>query len=317
MGQPAARVGDLHLCPMVTPGVPPIPHVGGPILPPGGINVLIGGLPAATLGGMCTCVGPPDVIVRGSFTVLIGGRPAARMGDNTAHGGMITIGCPTVLIGDFGMGEPGVITPEMLNTMFLAALAIAGVTQDTSRQQVLDGKDGGGGAANTGNPSALKAIADAKVMLKKKQDELALWDDKAKENVKKWMGDDSEATRTMLQDRIKKEQALLDTMDEKNFKPGTQKALGKKNKIEDIYAYVIPNDTTHTVYVGGLFDDPDTPDTGQDSRAGTVVHELSHFDDVGGTKDVIYGADNAKNLAKKKPAGAQKNADNFEYYMEN
>ena len=110
MGQPAARVGDLHTCPMVTPGLPPIPHVGGPILPVGVPNVLIGGLPAATVGSMCFCVGPPDVIVRGSFSVLIGGRPAARMGDNTAHGGVISIGCPTVLIGDFGMGMGGIPT---------------------------------------------------------------------------------------------------------------------------------------------------------------------------------------------------------------
>ncbi len=142
MGQPAARVGDMHLCPMVTPGVPPIPHVGGPILPPGVPTVFIGGLPAATVGSMCTCVGPPDVIVRGSFTVLIGGRPAARMGDNTAHGGMITIGYPTVLIGEFGMGSVGVVTPEMVNTMIMAARNTAGTTQDTSRQQVLDGMNG-------------------------------------------------------------------------------------------------------------------------------------------------------------------------------
>lgn len=99
MGQPAARVGDMHVCPMVTPGVPPIPHVGGPILPPGGITVLIGGMPAARVGDMCVCVGPPDVIALGSFTVLIKGQPAARMGDMTAHGGTIAMGCPTVLIG--------------------------------------------------------------------------------------------------------------------------------------------------------------------------------------------------------------------------
>lgn len=96
---PAARVGDMHVCPMVTPGTPPIPHVGGPILPPGMPVVLIGGLPAARLGDMCTCVGPPDVIAMGSPTVLIGGQPAARMGDPTAHGGSIVIGFPTVLIG--------------------------------------------------------------------------------------------------------------------------------------------------------------------------------------------------------------------------
>ena len=99
MGQPAARVADMHVCPMVTPGVPPIPHVGGPILPPGGITVLIGGMPAARVGDMAVCVGPPDVIAMGSFTVLICGMPAARMGDLTAHGGTIVLGMPTVLIG--------------------------------------------------------------------------------------------------------------------------------------------------------------------------------------------------------------------------
>jgi uncharacterized Zn-binding protein involved in type VI secretion len=96
MGMPAARVTDMHVCPLVT-GV--VPHVGGPILPPGAITVLIGGLPAARVGDMCTCVGPPDVIALGCFTVLIGGMPAARLGDMTAHGGAIVMGYPTVLIG--------------------------------------------------------------------------------------------------------------------------------------------------------------------------------------------------------------------------
>jgi uncharacterized Zn-binding protein involved in type VI secretion len=95
MPQPAARISDMHVCPMVTVLVP---HVGGPILPPGCPTVLIGGLPAARVGDMCVCVGPPDVIVLGSFTVLIGGQPAARMGDLTAHGGTIVLGCFTVLI---------------------------------------------------------------------------------------------------------------------------------------------------------------------------------------------------------------------------
>jgi uncharacterized Zn-binding protein involved in type VI secretion len=75
-----------------------VPHVGGPILPPGGIPVLIGGLPAARVTDMAVCVGPPDVIALGSFKVLIGGMPAARLGDLTAHGGTIVLGCPTVLI---------------------------------------------------------------------------------------------------------------------------------------------------------------------------------------------------------------------------
>ena len=92
---PAARVTDMHTCPMVT-GV--VPHVGGPILPPGAPTVLIGGLPAARMGDMCTCVGPPDTIVLGSTKVLIKGQPAARMGDMTAHGGVIVLGYPMVNI---------------------------------------------------------------------------------------------------------------------------------------------------------------------------------------------------------------------------
>ncbi len=96
---PAARITDMHTCPMITPGVPPIPHVGGPIAGPGVPNVLIGGQPAAVVGDMATCVGPPDSIVKGSATVLIGNRPAARLGDTTAHGGSIIMGCVTVVIG--------------------------------------------------------------------------------------------------------------------------------------------------------------------------------------------------------------------------
>nr|WP_294815553.1 PAAR domain-containing protein [uncultured Sphingomonas sp.] len=96
---PAARLTDMHACPMVTPGVPPIPHVGGPISGPGAPTVLIGNLPAARVGDMAVCVGPPDSIVKGSATVLIAGMPAARIGDTCAHGGSIVLGLPTVLIG--------------------------------------------------------------------------------------------------------------------------------------------------------------------------------------------------------------------------
>jgi len=89
----------MHVCPMQTPGTPPIPHVGGPIIPPGAPTVLIGNMPAARMGDMAVCVGPPDSIVKGSATVLIGNVPAARMGDTTAHGGTIVVGLPTVMIG--------------------------------------------------------------------------------------------------------------------------------------------------------------------------------------------------------------------------
>jgi uncharacterized Zn-binding protein involved in type VI secretion len=96
MGMPAARASDMHVCPMVT-GV--VPHVGGPILPPGCPTVLVSGLPAARATDMATCVGPPDVLLPAGSTVLIGSLPAARLGDPTAHGGAIVLGCPTVLVG--------------------------------------------------------------------------------------------------------------------------------------------------------------------------------------------------------------------------
>ncbi len=93
---PAARIGDMHVCPAVNPG--PVPHVGGPIVV-GAPTVLVGGSPQARVGDMCVCVGPPDTIAKGSGTVLVAGAPAARLGDSTAHGGTIVVGFPTVMIG--------------------------------------------------------------------------------------------------------------------------------------------------------------------------------------------------------------------------
>lgn len=106
---PAARVGDMHTCPMVT-GI--VPHVGGPILPPCAVTVLIGNMPAARVSDMATCVGPPDTILMGSPTVLINNLMAARIGDPTVHGGVIVVGLPTVMIGIPGMGAPVVVTPD-------------------------------------------------------------------------------------------------------------------------------------------------------------------------------------------------------------
>jgi len=92
---PAARQGDMHVCPIMVP----VPHVGGPILPPCCPTVIIGGMPAARVDDLAQCAGAIDVIATGSPTVIIGGRSAARKGDATVHGGMITQGCATVIIG--------------------------------------------------------------------------------------------------------------------------------------------------------------------------------------------------------------------------
>ena len=100
---PAARITDMHTCPMVTGTVP---HVGGPVVL-GSPNVITGSLPQARVGDMLTCVGPPDFVAKGSMGVYVNGIPAARLGDQTAHGGVIVAGLPTVLIGDLGGGGGG------------------------------------------------------------------------------------------------------------------------------------------------------------------------------------------------------------------
>jgi uncharacterized Zn-binding protein involved in type VI secretion len=103
---PAARVNDNHICPMQTPAIIPIPHVGGPILGPGVPNVLIEGIPASVVGDVCVCIGPPSAVMKGSTGVLIAGRAAARVGDPTMHGGAILPpGAPTVIIGEQGSGS--------------------------------------------------------------------------------------------------------------------------------------------------------------------------------------------------------------------
>ncbi len=96
---PAARITDLHVCPIVTPGQPPHPHVGGPIIGPGVATVLIGSLPAAVMGDQAVCMGSLDTIITGSASVMIGGKLAARLGDATAHGGTVALGMLTVMIG--------------------------------------------------------------------------------------------------------------------------------------------------------------------------------------------------------------------------
>lgn len=114
MGKPAARLTDMHVCPMSTG---PVPHVGGPIVSPGVPTVLIGGLPAARVGDIATCVGPPDFIAPPCApTVLIGGLPAARMGDMTVHGGRVIVGCLTVLIGTAGAAGSGITGGQVVGT---------------------------------------------------------------------------------------------------------------------------------------------------------------------------------------------------------
>ncbi len=115
---PAARITDMHICPAVT-GV--VPHVGGPIIPPCAPTVLTGFLPQARIGDLLTCTGPPDVITTGSATVLVAGQPAARITDKTVHGGVITVGLPTVVIGDGGAARASISAAQARTILGAAA----------------------------------------------------------------------------------------------------------------------------------------------------------------------------------------------------
>lgn len=161
MGKPAARISDFHMCPMVTPGVPPIPHVGGPIVGPGVATVLIANMPAAVMGDSCVCTGPPDSAILGSMGVLIGGKPALRMGDSTAHGGVIMAGAPTVLIGEMSPGGPaGPVPPEVM-TEIANIKKQAAAAQNKAKSIVSNVMSGQSASANASFSSSLKQAAES------------------------------------------------------------------------------------------------------------------------------------------------------------
>jgi uncharacterized Zn-binding protein involved in type VI secretion len=144
----AARLNDIHICPMQTPAVVPIPHVGGPIMGPGVPNVLIEGMPAAVVGDACLCVGPPSAIMKGSAGVLIAGRAAARVGDPTMHGGnILPPGAPTVIIGEMGSGNAKSVVAEVEAGARDAASSLGSVVSTWIEIQMND--RGGFGVANT------------------------------------------------------------------------------------------------------------------------------------------------------------------------
>src|SRR5437763_572509 len=155
---PAARVTDMHTCPMVT-GI--VPHVGGPILPPGCPTVMIGGLPAARATDMATCVGPPDMIAMGSPTVMIGSLMAARIGDPTVHGGVIVLGLPTVEIGVVGMGSPVFVDMVMALGTALGAAATAVSAASAAGPVLVNAICGTAASAGGPQGASLAAAADS------------------------------------------------------------------------------------------------------------------------------------------------------------
>jgi uncharacterized Zn-binding protein involved in type VI secretion len=302
---PAARITDMHICPMVT-GV--VPHVGGPILPPCSVDVIIGGLPAARVGDMATCVGPPDVIVKGAPTVFINGRPAARMLDTTAHGGTIIMGCFTVIIGDGGGGAGGG--------------GMGGGGGASKLQKSTDGDAAPPSSSESAFTDAEKkqieqALADQKVMIDNKRAELERWNEEDKKKFKTAFGTDGESARKSMKKWLEKMKKLNEKTTIDNF------VKVPADEDDGFIAQVTPGDKKHKIELASEF--WKLPATGEDSKAGTLMHEMSHFKSISGTKDSfgsylggsdIYGASDARKLALSNSKLALKHADSFEYWAE-
>ncbi len=163
------------------------------------------------------------------------------------------------------------------------------------------------GLSETEKADVKQAITDAKSMLEKTKKDIETWDAATQARAQKWFGDSSEATQQKMFDRTNKELDKLNKLTPENFQ---HVEPGEDSKV---YAYVYPNDDTK-IYLGDSF--ADAPATGKDSKAGTLIHEISHFDSVGGTKDNAYGTKDSEDLAKTDSAAAQDNADSFEYFVE-
>jgi uncharacterized Zn-binding protein involved in type VI secretion len=275
----------MHTCPQVTPASPPVPHVGGIIIGTGCASVLIAGMPAATLGDACSCNGsPPDSIISGSGSVMIGGRIAARMGDNTEHGGKVTGGCLTVLIG----GDAKQLLHGKLVNVFEEELELP---WDEERVKLIN-----------------QTIAESITLLERKLKLLKNNDPKALLQFKKWFGTHDEVGLKIIKRRITKALKLCQNLTVNNFDSMSDE---RDRKID--YASVNPKDTNYIISLGDPFWNigPESKNT----RAGVLVHELSHFKKIGKTKDHAYDEE-CFNLGEKDPKGALYNADSFKFFIE-
>ena len=276
----------MHACPEVTPGAPPVPHVGGPITGTGCQSVLIAGMPAATIGDACICTGgPPDSIISGAGSVVIGGKPAVRVGDGSAHGGKITTGCLTVLIGGDAV--------QMLHGRLVKVYEEEVFEWPPEEERVKE---------------INQAIKECILMLINKLNLLKKNDEKTLVDFKKWFGADDEKTKKIILKRIRKALKVSKGLTEKNFS-----IIQDEKYRKDRTAAAYHEDKTRTFFLGDLF--WKTGMAGKDSKPGCIIHELSHFEDIGRTEDVIYGEVDCLILANDDSKGALRNADSFEFFI--
>ncbi|OQP53566.1 M35 family metallo-endopeptidase [Niastella populi] len=282
MGKPAARIGDGHSCPAVTPGTG-VPHVGGVIIGPGCGTVLIEGLPAATMGDACACVGEPDKITQGSTGVFLGGKPAARSGDRCAHGGRVTGGCGSVLIGE---GEFMCLPAEGVpDSDFIEP-------SDEEKREIIS-----------------QVIKDCVAMLSHKHKLLKNGDPDTLKEFKKWFGTDDVNARITILKMIKKvlnvcQKLTVDCFDQ---------IYNEKDRMQQ-QAVVYNKDRSYRIFLGDPF--WQLGGDSKHSKSGVLIHELSHFKKTGNTLDHAYYETGCLRLVETYPEYTLNNADSFRLFVE-
>jgi uncharacterized Zn-binding protein involved in type VI secretion len=253
-------------------------HVGGPITGPCCTSVLIENMPAATVGDTCHCAGVPDIILTGSSCVLIGGKPAARMGDKTVHGGVIITGCASVLIGDIGGGLD--TTADFL------------MPSEEEKVRIIN-----------------ETIQACIMLLRKKLNLLKNNDAATLEDFEEWFGTwDGEAKHIIIH-RIERELELFEYITHHDFEVIQNDEIRVESGAQ-VYSY----DELHTIYLGDKFLHEEREDNR--SRANVLIHELSHFEFIGDTRDFDYGLQGCQDLAKNNRSKALYNADTFAFFIE-
>jgi hypothetical protein len=249
--------------------------------------VLIGGMPAATAGDACTCTGPPDVIVTGSCGVLIGGKPAARMGDTTAHGGVIVGGCGTVLIGE-RRGKTLFQKPDIdgdADDDFV-------MPPDEERAKIIT-----------------ETIKDCIEILQRKLSLLSKSDSRILRQFKNWFGLSDEMAIQIITGRIERTLDFFMELSVRDFE-----IVVDEEQKRIVYATIYGEDEMHTVFLGDKFWGAGECDG--ISKAFVLIHEASHLEYVGGTRDFDYGKAQCLYMAKHTPGMALYNADSFAYFIE-
>jgi uncharacterized Zn-binding protein involved in type VI secretion len=277
VSKPAARLGDGHECPMVEPNGSP--HVGGPIIGAGCVTVIIEGQTAATSGDACGCVGPPDKITGGSSGVFIGGKPAARSGDSCEHGGVVISGSATVFIG------------ESMVLKFL--LPTDGFDKEPSDKDKI--------------AIVSRVIKECIVLLENRLALLVKDDLGTKERFVKWFGVYAKYTKAVIVKRIIKQIHFFKELRLRMFDK-----IYNEGEYRRTYAYVYSDDEAHTIYLGNPFWTSEK--IKRDTKVAILIHEVSHFESVGNTRDHGY-YHQCESLGKDRPDKALYNADSYVFFL--